>query len=43
VMVSDSNRQVQLYKQQMEQMQQNLELQLRMLQQQSQQMMENSP
>jgi hypothetical protein len=27
----------------MEQMQQNLELQLRMLQQQSQQMMENSP
>jgi DUF4097 and DUF4098 domain-containing protein YvlB len=43
VMVSDTNRQVQLYKQQMEQMQQNLELQLRMLQQQSQQMMENSP
>ena len=43
VMVSDANRQVQLYKQQMEQMQQNLQLQLRMLQQQSQQMIENSP
>jgi hypothetical protein len=43
VMVSDANRQVQLYKQQMEQMQQKLELQLRMLQQQSQQMLENSP
>jgi hypothetical protein len=43
VMVSDANRQVQLYKQQMEQMQQKLQLQLRMLQQQSQQMIENSP
>jgi hypothetical protein len=43
VMVSDTNRQVQLYKQQMEQLQQKLQLQLRMLQQQSQQMIENSP
>jgi hypothetical protein len=43
VMVSDSNKQVQLYKQQMEQLQQKLQLQLRMLQQQSQQMIENSP
>jgi hypothetical protein len=43
VMVSDANKQVQLYKQQMEQLQQKLQLQLRMLQQQSQQMIENSP
>jgi hypothetical protein len=43
VMVSDANKQVQLYKQQMEQLQQQLQLQLRMLQQQSQQMIENSP
>src|SRR5580700_3588631 len=43
VMVSDANRQVQLYRQQMEQLQQQLQLQLRMLQQQSQQMIENSP
>jgi len=43
VMVSDTNKQVQLYKQQMEQLQQKLQLQLRMLQQQSQQMIENSP
>jgi hypothetical protein len=42
VMVSDANKQVQLYKQQMEQLQQKLQLQLRMLQQ-SQQMIENSP
>jgi DUF4097 and DUF4098 domain-containing protein YvlB len=43
VMVSDTNKQVQLYKQQMEQLQQKLQLQLRMLQEQSQQMLENSP
>jgi hypothetical protein len=43
VMVSDANKQVQLYKQQMEQLQQKLQLQLRMLQQQSQQTIENSP
>jgi hypothetical protein len=43
VMVSDANKQVQLYKQQMEQLQQKLQLQLRMLQQQSQQMIANSP
>jgi Putative adhesin len=43
VMVSDANKQVQLYKQQMEQLQQKLQLQLRMLQQQSQQTFENSP
>ena len=42
VIVSDTNKQVQLYKQQMEQLQQNLQLQLRMMQQ-SQQMIENSP
>jgi hypothetical protein len=42
VIVSDSNKQVQLYKQQMEQLQQKLELQLRMMQQ-SQQSMENTP
>ena len=42
VVVSDTNKQVQLYKQQMEQLQQKLQLQLRMMQQ-SQQMIENSP
>jgi len=43
VMVSDANKQVQLYKQQMEQMQEKLQLQLLMLRQQAQQMSENSP
>ena len=42
VIVSDTNKQVQLYKQQMEQLQQKLQLQLRSMQQ-SQQMIENSP
>ncbi|MFZ3215179.1 MAG: hypothetical protein WA192_03885 [Candidatus Acidiferrales bacterium] len=42
VVLSDAGKQMQLYKQQMEQLQQKLQLQLRMLQQ-SQQAMENSP